>query len=109
MEIKPGNILVSETVGSGQIVKKGDTVTVRWNGWLNRGDCIQENFVEDIVVGRRAVIPGIEYRLEGMKSGGTRRVKISSHLGYQETGVQNRIPANAVLIYEIEVLAVRSA
>lgn len=109
MEIKPGNILVSETVGSGQIVKKGDTVTVRLNGWLNRGDCIQENFVEDIVVVRRAVIPGIEYRLEGMKSGGTRRVKISPHLGYQETGVQNRIPANAVLIYEIEVLAVRSA
>lgn len=108
MEIKPGITLVSETVGSGQLVKKGDTVTVRLNGWLNHGDCVQENDVVDIVVGRRGVIPGIEYSLEDMKPGGSRRVRISPHLGYKEAGVQDRIPANAVLIYEIEVLAVHS-
>jgi FKBP-type peptidyl-prolyl cis-trans isomerase len=107
VEIKPGITLVSESVGSGQFVKKGDTVTVRLNGWLNHGDCVQENDVVDIVVGRRDVIPGIEYSLEGMKPGGTRRVKISPHLGYKDTGVQGRIPANAVLIYDIEVLAVQ--
>ncbi|MDH4194316.1 MAG: FKBP-type peptidyl-prolyl cis-trans isomerase [Nitrospirota bacterium] len=108
MEIKPGIKLVSESVGSGQAVKKGDTVTVRLNGWLNQGDPIQENNVKDIVVGGRLVIPGIEYSLEGMKQGGKRKIKISPHLGYKEAGIKNLIPANAVLIYEIEVLDVKT-
>ena len=107
MEIRPGIKLVSESAGTGQSVKKGDTVTVRLNGWLNQGDPVQENYVGEIVVGSRAVIPGIEYSLEGMKPGGKRTVKISPYLGYKETGVKDLIPANAVLIYEIEVLAIQ--
>ena len=104
MELKPGIKLVSESEGSGPPVKKGDKVTVRLNGWLNQGDPVQENYVGEIVVGSRVVVPGIEYSLEGMKQGGKRRVKISPHLGYKDTGVKDLIPANAVLIYEIEVL-----
>ena len=109
MEIKPGIELVSESAGTGQSVKKGDRVTVRLNGWLNHGDAIQQDFVGEIVVGSRVVIPGIEYSLEGMKPGGKRRVRISPHLGYKDTGVRDLIPANAVLIYEIEVLNVKGA
>lgn len=107
VEIRPGIKLVSESTGMGASVKKGDTVTVRLNGWLNQGDPIQENYVGDIVVGSRILIPGIEYSLEGMKPGGKRTVKISPHLGYKETGVKDLIPANAVLIYEIEILAIQ--
>ena len=109
MDIKPGIELVSESAGTGQFVKKGDRVTVRLNGWLNQGDAIQQDYVGEIVVGSRAVIPGIEYSLEGMKPGGKRRVRISPHLGYKDTGVRDLIPANAVLIYEIEVLNVKGA
>jgi len=107
MEIKPGIKLVSESEGSGPPVKKGDTVRVRLNGWLNQGEPVQENYVGEIVVGSRVAIPGIEYSLEGMKQGGKRKVKISPHLGYKETGVKYLIPSNAVLIYEIEVLDVK--
>jgi len=107
MEIKPGIKLVSETEGSGPSVKKGDTITVRLNGWLNQGEPVQENYVGEIVVGSRVVIPGIEYSLEGMKQGGKRKVKISPHLGYKETGVKDLIPSNAVLVYEIEILEVK--
>jgi len=107
MEIQPGIKLLSESEGTGQPVKKGDKVMVRLNGWLNQGEPIQENHVGEIIVGSRAVIPGIEYTLEGMKPGGKRKVKISPHLGYKEAGVKDLIPANAVLIYEIEVLDVR--
>jgi FKBP-type peptidyl-prolyl cis-trans isomerase len=107
MEIKPGIKLVSESEGNGPPVKKGDTVTVRLNGWLNQGQPVQENYVGEIVVGNRVAIPGIEYSLEGMKQGGKRKVKISPHLGYKETGLKDLIPSNAVLIYEIEVLDVK--
>jgi FKBP-type peptidyl-prolyl cis-trans isomerase len=109
MEIKPGVKLVAETEGSGQPVKKGDHVTVRLNGWLNQGDLIQENQVVEIEVGKRVVIPGIEYSLEGMKPGGKRKVRISPHLGYKEVGVDNLIPPNAVLVYEIELLEVKQS
>ena len=86
MKVKPGIKLVSESEGIGPTVKKGDTVTVLLNGWLNQGRPIQENYVCEVVVGGRDVIPGIEYSLEGMKQGGKRKVKISPHLGYKETG-----------------------
>lgn len=107
MELKPGIKLVSESEGNGPPVKKGDTVTVRLNGWLNQGQPVQENFVGEIVVGNRVAIPGIEYSLEGMKQGGKRKVKISPHLGYKEAGLKDLIPSNAVLIYEIEVIDVK--
>jgi len=107
MDIRPGVKLIAETEGSGQPVKKGDRVTVRLNCWLNQGDLIQENLVEEIEIGKRVVIAGIEYSLEGMKLGGKRKVKISPHLGYKEVGVDNVIPPNAVLVYEIELLEVK--
>ena len=51
---------------------------VRRHGWLNQGDSVQENYVGEIVVGRRVVIPGIEYSLEGMKQGAKKNSKNQS-------------------------------
>ena len=109
MVLKPGIKLLSETKGTGNPVKRGDTVKIRLNGWLNQGQQIQENYVGEVVVGGRKIIPGIDYSIEGMRRGGKRKVKISPHLGYRKVGVENRIPANAVLVFEIEVLDVRHA
>jgi FKBP-type peptidyl-prolyl cis-trans isomerase len=67
---------------------------------------IDQNTLNTFVVGGRVLIPGIEYAVEGIRVGGTRKVKISPHLAYQQTGVPGIIPANAVLIYEIELLGV---
>lgn len=105
--LRSGIKLLAETQGTGEPIKKGDTVKVRLNGWLNQGQPIQENYLGEIVVGSREVVPGIGYSIEGMRRGGKRKVKISPHLAYREAGVENRIPANAVLIYEIEVLEVK--
>jgi len=106
MPLKSGVKLVAETEGVGPPVKKGDRVKVRLNGRLNRGASIQENYITEIVIGKRSVIPGIEYGLEGMKPGGKRKVRISPHLAYRDKGVADLIPPNAVLVYEIEILDV---
>jgi FKBP-type peptidyl-prolyl cis-trans isomerase len=106
MELTSGITLIAETVGTGLAIKKGDKVTVRLNGWLNRGETIQRDYVGDIRVGERSVIAGIEYSLTGMRRGGKRTVKISPHLGYKSAGIAGRIPADAVLVYEIEVLEI---
>ena len=91
--LKSGLKLLSETQGTGEPIKKGDTVKVRLNGWLNQGQQIQEDYLGEVIVGRREVIP----------------VKISPHLGYREAGIENSIPPNAVLVYEIEVLEVKQS
>ena len=107
MMLRSGIKLLAETPGTGEPIKKGDTVKVRLNGWLNQGQQIQRNYIGEVMVGGREIIPGIGYSIEGMRRGAKRKVKISPHLGYREAGVENRIPPNAVLVYEIEVLEIK--
>jgi FKBP-type peptidyl-prolyl cis-trans isomerase FkpA len=106
MELKSGITLIAEVEGRGPPAGKGDRVTVRLNGWLNGGEMIQRDYVGDIVIGNHGVIAGIEYALIGMRPGGRRTVRISPHLGYKSAGIAGRIPADAVLVYEIEVLEI---
>jgi FKBP-type peptidyl-prolyl cis-trans isomerase len=108
MNIKPGIKLVEESEGTGEKANRGDVVRVRLNGWLSKGKQIQSNYIENVLLGNRNLIPGIEYSIEGMRTSGIRKVKISPHLGYGAKGVVNLIPPNAVLIYEIEVLDIES-
>lgn len=105
MQLKPGVKLISESEGLGDPIRKGDRVRVFLAGWLTGGDPIQERSESEVLVGGRILIPGIEYAIEGMRVGGIRRVKISPHLAYKENGVVGVIPPNAVLTYEIEVVA----
>ncbi len=48
MKIKSGIKLLAESEGIGPMVKQGDQVTVRLNGWLNRGDRIQTDAIATI-------------------------------------------------------------
>jgi hypothetical protein len=50
---------------------------------------------------------GLRYGIEGMRVGGKRTITISSHLAYGEVGVPDKIPPNAMLRCEVELLEVR--
>lgn len=90
--------------GSGPTAERGHTVTIRYTGFLNRGDTFQENITATFRLGSREVIPGLEYGVEGMRVGGLRRVRVSPHLAYGAAGVPGLIPPNAVLTFEVELL-----
>lgn len=92
--------------GSGPAAERGHTVTIYYTGFLNRGDKFQENITATFRVGSREVIAGLSHGVEGMRVGGLRRVRASPHLAYGSAGVPGVIPANAVLTFEIELLAV---
>lgn len=98
-----------EKVGSGKIVKSGDTITVNYTGTLTNGKVFDSTkgkppFTTRIGVGQ--VIKGWDLGIVGMMVGGKRRLTIPSVLAYGSQ-VQGAIPANSTLIFEVELLAVK--
>src|SRR6266704_3426469 len=93
--------VVAETEGTGARAEKGDAVAFECAASLNKGSVIHARRAQNLVLGSRRFIPGVEYALVGMREGGYRKVRISPHLAYRDAGVEGKVPANAVLIYEL--------
>jgi phosphinothricin acetyltransferase len=94
------------TLGEGSAVAPGCMVKVVYDLLLNRGETIQKNQTCSFRLGERRVIAGLEYGVEGMRVGGTRRLRVGPHLGYRDEGVPGVVPANAVLEFHLTLLAV---
>jgi FKBP-type peptidyl-prolyl cis-trans isomerase len=129
MRLKSGIKLLDERVGAGEPAKKGDRIIYNMRMFLNQGDEVPLNerqaeylpatmiriedgysFVDhSTTLGRREAIAGVEYSLIGMKPGGYRKVRVSPHLAYRDQGLDNLIPPNAVLIFELWLRQIVSA
>lgn len=91
-------------IGTGPEVERGHVVSVRWRGTLNRGDEFGKG-ENHFKAGGREVIAGLSHGVIGMKVGGVRRLWVGPHLGYGDRAVPG-VPANAVLIIEVEEVSV---
>jgi peptidylprolyl isomerase len=103
---KSGLEIWDVTEGKGEEVKAGAKVKVHYTGWLTNGDIFDSSVVrkEPIEFGLEGLIKGWQEGIPGMKVGGKRLLKIPPELAYgsREKG---KIPANSVLVFEIEMLA----
>jgi len=126
MKRMSGLTLLDEREGAGAPAQKGDRVVYNTRMFLNQGDEVPLNDVQakrlpkdmvrveagvtfvdhTIVLGRRRAIAWVEHALMGMKAGGYRKVRMSPHLAYRDTGVPELIPSNAVLVVEIWLRAI---
>jgi len=104
--VRPGIKVKDLSIGDGAVAERGCIVTIRYDGFLNRGAQFQAGEIATFLLGGRSVIPGLEYGVEGMRVGSHRRIRVSPHLAYQSTGVPGIVPGNAVLVFEIELLSV---
>lgn len=97
-------------VGEGELVKKGDTVSVHYTGWLENGkkfdSSVDRGTPFEFTVGTGEVIAGWDEGVEGMHVGGTRELIIPSDLAYGNGGIPGVIPGGAILTFEVEVLEV---
>jgi len=103
-------LIISDILnGEGDEASVGQTVSVNYTGTLEDGTQFDTSigrapFSFTLGVGR--VIKGWDEGVVGMKVGGKRKLIIPPELGYGTRGAGNVIPANATLIFEIELLKV---
>ncbi len=97
-------------VGAGRTPFTDDDVTIHYEGRLENGVLFANTRGGDpykFTFGKGGVIAGLEEGLRTMRVGGTRRLIIPPHLGYGDEGnSQYGIPANATLIYDVELVDV---
>ncbi len=112
VETKSGLKYIDYTVGEGLSPKKGDMVTVHYTGTLLSGKKFDSSvdrgkpFTFKIGVGK--VIKGWDEGVMTMKVGGKRKLIIPSNLAYGQRGVPGVIPAGATLLFDVELLNVKS-
>jgi FKBP-type peptidyl-prolyl cis-trans isomerase FkpA len=97
-------------LGSGAEAVAGKTVEVDYTGWLLDGkqfDSSKGRGPFAFALGGGQVIKGWDQGVVGMKVGGKRKLTIPPELGYGMRGFPGVIPAQATLVFEVELLAVR--
>jgi FKBP-type peptidyl-prolyl cis-trans isomerase len=98
-------------VGTGDVAKEGSHVRVHYTGWLTSGkkfdSSVDAGRPFEFTIGRGEVIKGWEEGVAGMKVGGKRQLRIPPELAYGERGYPGVIPANATLIFDIQLLGVQ--
>ena len=95
--------------GEGDEAIAGQTVTVNYTGTLEDGTQFDTSIGRapfSFPLGAGRVIKGWDEGVSGMKVGGKRKLTIPPELGYGSRGAGNVIPANATLIFEVELLRV---
>jgi len=94
--------------GEGAAVEGGQTVSVHYTGWLTDGVKFDSSKDRDqpfqFPLGAGHVIKGWDEGVQGMKTGGVRKLMIPPQLGYGAHGAGGVIPPNATLVFEVELL-----
>jgi peptidylprolyl isomerase len=95
--------------GTGPEAKAGDKLTVNYVGVLFKGGkefdaSWKRKAPFEFTLGQGQVIKGWDQGLVGMKVGGRRELVIPSELAYGKTGSPPAIPANAPLVFVIDLL-----
>ena len=100
--------------GTGAVAELGDQVNVHYTGWLWEDGAKGGQFDSSANTGRPfkftlgagQVIQGWDQGLKGMKVGQKANLIIPSSMGYGSRGSGNRIPPNANLIFEVELVSI---
>jgi peptidylprolyl isomerase len=95
--------------GSGDVVKKDESVIVHYTGYLWDGTVFDSSWDSGqpttFVVSEKNVVPGFVKALEGTKVGSQVIAIIPAELAYGATG-QGSIPPNATLVFIVDVLGI---
>jgi peptidylprolyl isomerase len=96
--------------GFGEIPEKGNTVSVIYKGMLLDGTVFDQSALSGgplkFKVGSGEIIEGWDKVVSTMRKGEKRLVVIPPELAYGPSGIQGVIPADAYLVFEMELAAI---
>lgn len=113
----PQVTVIDSKIGDGAQAIPGSRLTVHYTGWLYDANAqsfhgkkfdssLDRHEPFTLVLGAHQVIRGWEQGLAGMKVGGKRTLIIPSELGYGRRGAGGVIGPNAVLVFDVELMAI---
>jgi peptidylprolyl isomerase len=108
----PKQLVVKDLIkGTGPVAKTGSTVTVQYVGVLYKGGkqfdaSWNDGSGQPVALPLTGVIKGWQQGIPGMRVGGRRLLIIPASLGYGAAGSPPTIPANAALVFVIDLHAV---
>lgn len=102
------------TEGDGPVAELGDQVSVDYTGWVWENGAKGAQFDSSkgrgvpykFTLGARMVIPGWDVGIEGMKVGTKARLIIPPVMAYGKRGSPPKIPADATLCFDIELVEI---
>ena len=102
------------TEGTGPVAEAGDNLSVEYTGWVWEDGAKGEEFDSssnagrpyNFTLGARMVIPGWDLGFEGMKQGTKARLIIPPVLAYGKRGSGPKIPPDATLCFEVELVEI---
>ncbi len=96
--------------GKGDGAKSLDTLTVHFDAFLASGEKIDSSHDRGhpltFKLGTGAVIYGWDQALKGVRAGEKRKVTVPAAMAYGKKG-KNKVPPNASVIFEVEVLNIQ--
>ena len=115
---QPAYKVIDDVIGTGTLAAaKGHTLSVQYTGYLYNDNVTDKKGLRfdtsritgtpfSVKLGENKVIQGWETGLLGVKAGGKRTLIIPADQAYGGNAQGSSIPANAPLIFEIEVISV---
>jgi peptidylprolyl isomerase len=97
--------------GTGESPGPGKLVKVHYTGTFPNGkkfdSSVDKGQPYQFVIGTGNVIKGWDEGIMTMKVGGKRKLIVPPSLGYADRGWGDRIPPNATLLFDVELLGVK--
>ncbi|USN97851.1 MAG: FKBP-type peptidyl-prolyl cis-trans isomerase [Candidatus Nomurabacteria bacterium] len=100
--------IIDLVTGTGQEAKLGDKIKVKYKGALAADGTVFDSNSEGVEfqLVEGALIDGWIEGIPGMKVGGKRKLVIPSEKGYGAEGAGSSIPADADLVFEVELVSI---
>jgi FKBP-type peptidyl-prolyl cis-trans isomerase len=94
--------------GTGPVVHNEQTITMHYTGTLTDGTVFESsrtrNQPVEVKIGVGQAIRGWDMGIPGMRVGERRKLTIPPEIGYGPGGKPGKVPSNATVIYDVEVL-----